>query len=157
LPKADNFASADELGRLLGISARQVRDLAARGIIARAKRGRYPVAASVLRYCEHLRRLAMGRGDSAAIATATAERSRLLKLQGDAQEAKNRAAIGALLDAGAVERGWSDIIRQSLAAVLAVPARYQARLPHLTVSDVAVLDEELREAMRGLGEGGAGA
>jgi terminase small subunit / prophage DNA-packing protein len=156
LPIADDLlASADDLGRLLGISGRQVRDLAARRIIPRAKRGRYPVVASVMRYCEHLRQLAMGRGDSAAIATATAERSRLLRAQADAQEARNRAALGALLDAGAVEREWSDVIRQSLAAVLAVPARYQARLPHLAVSDVAILDEELREAMRGLGEGGS--
>ena len=75
--------------------------------------------------------------------------------QADAQEAKNKLALGSVLDAGEVEKAWSDIMRQSCAAVLAVPARCQQRLPHLTTHDVNEFDLELREALRALGEGGA--
>jgi phage terminase Nu1 subunit (DNA packaging protein) len=150
----EKIISATELGTYLGISGRAVRELALKGVLTKTKRGRYRVPESIGQYCAHLRLAAAGRGGEGAIAHATTERARLLKAQADAQEARNAAAIGALLDAGGVEREWSNIIKQSRAAVLAVPSRCQQRLPHLTAHDVDEIDLELREALRELGEGG---
>ena len=148
--------TAAVLADLIGMSPRSCTDLAKRGIIVRAPgRTGFAPRVSLRGYAEHMRKLATGRGGESAIASATAERGRLLRLQGDAQETKNRLAIGSMLDAGEVEKTWSDIVRQSRAAVLAVPARCQQRLPHLSAFDVSEFDLELREAMRALGEGGA--
>jgi terminase small subunit / prophage DNA-packing protein len=150
--------TASVLADLIGVSPRSCTDLAARGIIVRGPgRTGFLLRESLRGYADHLRKLATGRGGESAIAAATAERSRLLKAQADAQEAKNKLAIGSVLDAAEVEKAWSDIIRQSRAAVLAVPPRCQQRLPHLTAHDVNEFDLELREALRTLGEGGTDA
>jgi phage terminase Nu1 subunit (DNA packaging protein) len=151
-----DHVTAAVLADLIGVSPRSCTDLAKRGIIVRGPgRTGFVLRASLRGYADHLRKLATGRGGESAIASATAERSRLLKAQADAQEAKNAQAIGAVLDAGEVERAWSDIIRRSCAAVLAVPPRCQQRLPHLSAFDINEFDLELREALRTLGEGGA--
>ena len=69
------------------------------------------------------------------LATATAERARLAKAQADAQELKNAALQGRLLDAGAVEA----ILRSVRAGMLAVPSRAAQQLPHLTTHDISVI------------------
>jgi phage terminase Nu1 subunit (DNA packaging protein) len=48
----------------------------------------------------------------------------------DLRELEVRKKRGALLDAEAVAREWSDVLRQVRAAVLAVPSRFRARCPH---------------------------
>lgn len=52
---AADVVSTDELGALLGVTARTVTELGRRGIIRRAGRGRWPLAESIRLYCEHLR------------------------------------------------------------------------------------------------------
>jgi terminase small subunit / prophage DNA-packing protein len=79
----DAEVSSEELGRWLGISGRAVRDLALRCVFEKTKRGRYLLASSVTRYCDHLRKLATGRGGETSIATATAQRARLIAAQAD--------------------------------------------------------------------------
>jgi phage terminase Nu1 subunit (DNA packaging protein) len=59
---------------------------------------------------------------------------------------------GESLDAKVVEREWSDVLRMVRAGVLAVVSRVRSRLPHLTAQDARVIDEELRAALRTLGE-----
>jgi terminase small subunit / prophage DNA-packing protein len=152
-----SFVSANGLGVYLGISGRAVREHAANGVLTKNEKGRYRIPDAIIQYCAHFRDLAAGKGGTGVAAATATERTRLLRAQADAQEAKNREAIGSMLDAGAVERTWSDIIRQSCAAVLAVPPRCQQRLPHLTAHDINELDLELREALRALGEGANGA
>jgi phage terminase Nu1 subunit (DNA packaging protein) len=78
--------TAVELGALLGISDRAVRDLAKAGHVVSTSRGKYDVAASVPKYCAHLRSLAVGRGGEAAQATAARERARLARAQADLAE-----------------------------------------------------------------------
>jgi terminase small subunit / prophage DNA-packing protein len=154
--KLPTVVSAAELAGLIGVSPRSISDLAGRGIVVRAPgRSGYVLRESVRGHADHLRKLAGGRGGDAAIASQTAERARLLRLQADAIETKNALQRNALLDAGAVEKEWADMIGQSRTAVLAVPARFQQRAPHLTAWDISELDHELREALRTLGEGEA--
>jgi terminase small subunit / prophage DNA-packing protein len=149
-------ATAATLADLIGVSPRSCTDLAARGIIVRGPgRTGFLLRESLRGYAEYMRRLAGGRGGESAIASATAERGRLLRAQADAAEAKNKQVLGSMLDAAETERAWSDIVRQSRAAVLAVPPRCQQRLPHLTAHDISTFDTELREALRALGEGEA--
>jgi phage terminase Nu1 subunit (DNA packaging protein) len=63
--------TASRLATLLGISQRNVRDLAARDVIKRgASRGGYLLAASISSYCSHLRNLAQGMGGEAALTEA---------------------------------------------------------------------------------------
>lgn len=58
---------------------------------------------------------------------------------------------GELLDADAVTREWGAIVRQARAALLAVPSRVRARLPHLSAHDAGVIDREIRTALEALG------
>jgi phage terminase Nu1 subunit (DNA packaging protein) len=146
-------ATAAVLADLLGVSPRSITDLAKRGIVMRADGGGFDKRKSVRGYCDYLRKLATGRGGDAAIATATIERARLAKAQADAVELKNAAVRGTMLDAGEVEREWSDILRGVRAGMLAVPSRAAQRLPHLSKHDIAEIDAEVRAVLTEIGEG----
>jgi phage terminase Nu1 subunit (DNA packaging protein) len=54
------------LAKLLGVSEKTVSELAKRGIIAPAGRGRYALEASVNSYCAYLRAMAAGRAEEDA-------------------------------------------------------------------------------------------
>jgi terminase small subunit / prophage DNA-packing protein len=150
--------SAAVLADLIGVSPRSITDLARRGIVVRAAgRTGFLLRESLRGYSAHQRKLSDGRGGEAAITSATAMRSRLIEAQAVAQEERNRRERGEVVDAGEVQAGWTDLVRQSRAAVLAVPARCQQRLPHLTAHDLDEFDRELRDALRALGEGGVDA
>ena len=121
--KLPGTVTAAVLADLIGVSPRSTTDLAKRGIIVRSGgRTGFALRPSLRGYADHLRKLATGRGGEGAIVTATAERARLIRAQAEAQEARNARELGSTLDAAAVEKTWSDIIRQSCAAVLAAPA-----------------------------------
>ena len=128
----DQTLSARELGSLLGISDRMVRELAERGQVSRAGRGRYHLAASVTAYCTHLRGIAAGRGGDDQVATLSTERARLAKEQADAAALKNAALRGSMVHVADVEREWVDVLRTVRAGVLALPSQVQQRLPHLS-------------------------
>jgi phage terminase Nu1 subunit (DNA packaging protein) len=122
-----------------------VADLGARGIAIKAGPGRWRLKESVARYCDDLRRQAKGKGGEAA----ASERGRLASAQADLVALRVARQRGELLDAGEVEREWSDILRTVRSGVLAVPAR----LTQLGPQDRAALDAELRRALTALGEG----
>jgi phage terminase Nu1 subunit (DNA packaging protein) len=127
------------------------------GHVVQVGRNRYDVAASVPRYCEHLRSLAGARfGDAADVASGTAARARLATAQASLAETKARVLGGSLLEAEAVQREWSAILSGIRARLLAVPSRAAQRLPHMTAHDVGEVDREIRDALTELGEGRAG-
>lgn len=144
--------TAAALADLFGVTTRTITDLAKRGIIVRAGRG-YALTASVHGYCDHLRKLATGRGGDQAIASATAERARLAREQADHIALKNAVARRKLVADADVETEWSGILRTVRAGMLAVPSRCQQRLPGLTAHDVSEIDREVRAALTELGEG----
>ncbi|WP_322414327.1 terminase small subunit [Mesorhizobium huakuii] len=145
-----------QLAALLGISRQAIGEHVANGVLKRAGRAQFDLAASVKAYCAHLR-LHAGRAGrpSEGGDVLKAERLRLTKAQAEAQEAKNRLAAGEMVSAEAVGREWQTILRDVRAAVLAVPSRYGATMPHLTANDVAALDREIRAALEGLADGNA--
>jgi phage terminase Nu1 subunit (DNA packaging protein) len=140
----DNVSSA-ELGKWLGLSQKAVSENPA---MVRVSRGRYALKASIAAYATALRAAATGRGSPTAI-----ERARLIKAQADAAELKNATACGEMLDAAAVEREWSAVLRTVRSGCLAIPSRVAGRLPHLTRHDVSEIDAEMRAALTELGSG----
>jgi len=46
---------------------------------------------------------------------------------------------------------WSGVLWTVRAGMLAVPSRFQQRLPHLSAHDVAEIDREIREALTEMG------
>lgn len=143
--------SAAEMATMLGTTPRKLRDLAERGLVVKAGRGRYEVLASVRSYVAHLREVASGRGGEAEVTDLSRERARLAKLQADEREMRNAALRGELLPAVEVERTWTDVMRRVRSGVLAVPSRVRQSCPHLTPHDVGEIDGELRRALEGLG------
>jgi phage terminase Nu1 subunit (DNA packaging protein) len=147
------LVTADQLGALVGLSARGVRDLAAQGIIPRAPEpGKYPFAASVKGYVAHLREVAAGRGTGEQLPALTAERLREAKERADKIALANAKARGEMVPAAEVERAWTGTLREVRAAMLAVPSRVAQRLPHLTRTDVAAIDREVRDVLREAGD-----
>ncbi len=138
--------TADELGDLLGITSRSVRDLAVRGVIHKAGKGRYPVREAVRSYTAHLRDTAALRGGDEATSAARRRESeaRALKI-----ELANRQALGELVEVAEVERQWREIVTAARAALMAVTSRVRD-LPR----DLArKIDEEISHALERLSEG----
>ncbi|MEM7695297.1 MAG: DNA packaging protein [Pseudomonadota bacterium] len=146
-------ASADELAALLGITQQRVSALLKAGVLIRPKRGAYPLAENVGRYCAHLRETASGRGGQDGVSELTAERARLAREQADRQALKNAELRGELVRADAVRERWEDVARTARARLLAIPSRIRGRLA-LSQDQVAILDREVRDALEGLADGG---
>lgn len=142
--------SAAELARWLGISARTVRELAAREIIPRAERGRYPLAEGVAAYCRHLREQAAGRADAHGGADLVAERAKLAAAQRRRIELQIAAEQRRLVDAEAVRARFIGMVTAAKNRLLAVPSKAKARIPTLTVADVEVLEGLVAEALEEL-------
>ncbi len=145
--------SGPTLAHLLGVSEREVRNLAKARIAVRVGRGRYRLADSLRGVFDHLRRTASQRGGEASLATLRDERIRIAREQATALERKNAEARGELRDAEDVRREWSDVLRTVRAGMLAVPSRAGARLPHLTAHDIAEIDAEVRAVLTEVGGG----
>ena len=72
----DRLVTAEELATWFGeISPSAVRAMAARGVIVKEARGRFPLKASVAAYCNQMRTVATGKGEG----TASDERKRLAR------------------------------------------------------------------------------
>lgn len=139
--------SGRDLARLFGVHDRTIRDLADEGLVVKLSRGRFDRDASITRYVTHLRDAAAGRGGASGVASLTSERSRLAREQADAVSLKNATLRGELVSATEVQSRWTAILAAVRARLLAVPSRVGLRSPHLTREDVAVLDQELRDAL----------
>ncbi|WP_065383232.1 hypothetical protein [Hyphomonas sp. ND6WE1B] len=131
---------APALASVLGITVRSVHRLAAESVIER-KAGRYDLRKCVRAYLAH-------RLDSKP---GVADKARKEKANADLLELKAAQMAGKLLDAAEVEREWASVCRDLRAALLALPGRLSARLPHLGKADLAAIDSELREALTALG------
>lgn len=141
--------SAAELARWLGISARTVRELAARGIIPRGERGRYPLAEGVAAYCRRLREQAAGRADADGT-DLVVERARLAAAQRRRVELQIDAELGRLVDAEAIRGRFAGMVTAAKNRLLAVPSKAKSRIPTLTVTDIEALEDLIAEALEEL-------
>ena len=113
-----------DLCDLWGISPAALTALGKREIAIRLGHDAYDLVESTRRYIASLRSVASGRGSE--------------------EQASNLTT----------ERAWGDILRGIRSRILAVPSRLRQTVPHLTTSDVTLIDRELRDALQELGAGG---
>lgn len=135
-----------ELAALLGLSVRHLQNLATNGVLVADGRNRYPARACISAYAAYLQ--SRRAGDALSD-----EKLRLTRAQADKEEARAARERGELVEAEAVSREWAGILRDLRNALLAVPSRCGAVLPHLTTTDTATLDREIRKALEGLANG----
>lgn len=128
------------LAAVLGVAPSTINKFAANGQFRKAGPGRFALAECVQAYVE-MKAGKVPQGDVA----------RRQKADADLAELKAANLAGKLLDALEVEREWSATCRDLRAAILAMPGRLSARLPHLGQADLAAIDSELREALTTLG------
>ena len=142
-------ATASRLATLLGISQRNVLDLAARDVIKRgSSRGGYLLVSSIQGYCAHLRNLAQGMGGEAAVAEAAKQRAKLAKAQAELAAAKAEKMRGEVVPVADVEREWTGRLRALRARILAVGDK----LRHLPAKDHINVMTELRAALTELAD-----
>lgn len=128
------------LAAVLGVAPSTINKFAANGQLRKAAPAKFALGESVQAYVS-LKAGKAPQGDKARREAAEA----------DMAELKAANLAGKLLDARDVEREWSATCRDLRAAILALPGRLSARLPHLGHADLAAIDSELREALTTLG------
>lgn len=143
-------ATEAQLATFWGVSARQVRMLVSEGVIAKSDAALFDVQAVTRSYLRHL----MGKANRGATdPELKAEKLRLTREQADAVEIKNAAARGDLVAVSDVKSTWAGILRDLRTALLGLPSRIHARLPHLTPHDVKTIDSEIRDVLTELANG----
>lgn len=132
--------SEQDVARLLNKSARHVRDLAQVGDLIKVGPALYDLGASLPKLVE---KRASKNAD---------ERLRLATEQADNMALKNAALRAEMVSVSDVEITWGGIVRDLRAGVLAIASRIASRLNHLSKDDVLVIDDEIRDALKILGE-----
>lgn len=139
--------SIAEMSNLINLNPRNVRDLAARGILVPAgKAGRYETVASLHNYIQDLRDKAAGRATKSGI-NLSDERALLAREQRIEQERKNRVASGEIITLSEAKDGWSRIAIAFRSAVSGLPSRIRAKIPHLTPHDGQQLAQLCRDTL----------
>lgn len=150
-------ATADQLGRLLNISGRRVRELATEGVFPRAPGGRYPVESCVHAYLDTLRAAVKARPTpdpdvAAAALDGRQQRARLAKLQADRVELELRRERGELVDAAEVQGEYVRLVTQARNRLMGVPSQAKGYIPHLTVGEVETLENLIAQALEEVAE-----
>lgn len=156
IPDLPGVLSESEMAVLLGLTANRVRVITRDGRLVKVAPGRWDVRASLPLYLDRLRTLAARAGAPAAGGdpdALKAEKLRLTRAQADKEETRVARERGELVSADAVSREWAGILRDLRNALLAVPSRCGAGLPHLTSTDIATIDREIRLALEGVAHG----
>lgn len=138
------------LAQLLGVSGSQVRYLAKEGVAVRVKPSHYATRPTVANYVARLSERAKKAGNPKGNAQLDAEKLRGAKATADKIELANAKARGDLVPTAEVERAWSNVLRDVRSALLAVPSRIGATLPHLSAHDLAAVEREIKAALEGL-------
>lgn len=142
-PEPETVTAAD-LSEWLNLSPARIHALAREGVIPRTD-GRFDLQAAVRAYVERLR--AGQKGRQSTNPDLNAERLRLARANAEKIELANAKTRAALVPVPEVEAAWASVLRDVRAAMLAIPARVQQRLGHLTAHDVQSIDREVRDAL----------
>lgn len=144
----DQRIGITQLSALVGVSENRIRQLCTAGTIERGEDGQFDLRNSVRAYCGTLRENARGRGGPGL----AAEREREARARADKLEMQNAAARRDLIPANEVEAMWDKMCRLIRARFLAMPARLQQHLGHLTTHDLSLIDREIRDALTELAD-----
>lgn len=143
IPSGETVTAA-ELSEWLNLSTARIHALAREGVIPRTD-GRFDLQPTIRAYVEHLR--AGQRGRQSTDPDLNAEKLRLARANAEKIELANAKTRAALVPVAEVESAWASVLRDVRAAMLAIPARVQQRLGHLTAHDVQMIDREVRDAL----------
>jgi phage terminase Nu1 subunit (DNA packaging protein) len=145
--------NAAEIGRILGISRGTVSNLTTDGVLPRADRGQYDIAETVQAFIRH--KLARVSTDDPAVASLTAERSRLARLKADQVEREAMVEAGALIPAAEIEAAWLTVVAAVRSRILAVPSKLAARIVTLKApaEAQALMQKEIHAALSELSGG----
>lgn len=144
----DQRIGITQLSTLVGVSENRIKQLCNSGDLERGDDGQFDLRLSVRAYCGTLRNVATGRGGSGL----AAEREREARARADKLEMQNAAARRDLIPANEVEAMWDKMCRLIRARFLAMPARLQQRLAHLSTHDLSLIDREIRDALTELAD-----
>lgn len=152
-PEPEGSLSTTEFQKRTGLNASSLSQLVARGVIPKLERGRFPDPEALRTYCEHLRRVAAGRGiDEAAGLDLSREKALLMREQRRGHELKNRVIEESYISADDVEQRWTELCVKFRYRILAIPSNLPQRLPHLSRHDLEVIDRECRDALTELAD-----
>lgn len=109
------------VARVLDLSERQVYDLVRRGIIPRARPGKYDLFACIRAYVRHIREQAAGRLSKDGDLDIVAERARVAREQADGLAMKNAVTRQELVPAGDIEASRVAVHSAVVRRIRAVP------------------------------------
>lgn len=136
--------SIPEFSKMVGITSRQIYNLIKEGVLPpQSSRGKLSLKEATPAYMRYLRERTRGND-------LTAERTRLTRLKADKVALESENIRKRYLHADEVREGWEALVREIKAALLTIPARIAAKLPHLTPHVIAELDREIREVLASL-------
>ena len=128
----NDTVSAERLGRMLGITDRQVQKHVHDGLFSKTGRGQYCVDDCVAAYIRFLRESLKGDGESL-----TEERTRLVRAQADREELDLEIARGNNLPVDIIKTFWQSVIGSVRSRMLAIASTLKTKYPHLE-NDVIV-------------------
>lgn len=137
--------TANELGKVLGLSERRVRELRTEGVIPGLDKGRFNLVAAVNAYCAHMRP-ASGKtaaGGSEGATALDAARVRLVTAQAEAREMLNDQLRGNSVQSEDLDVVVGGVITVVRTKALAIPSIAAGRLTGLT--DPAEMQDVLTE------------
>lgn len=139
--------SLQTLANLFDCDVRTIQNLAKDGVVIKAGRGEYVLAASIRNYVRHLRGVAAGRTGSDESIDAITEGAKLKREQRRNYELKNAILEGQAVRIEDIQPAWARVARTLRAAVLAIPSKTRYSLPHMTPEDQSVLEQICRDQL----------
>jgi phage terminase Nu1 subunit (DNA packaging protein) len=138
----DNTVNADRLGKMLGITERQVRNQAKAGLFDRTGRGQYNVDDCVRAYIRY--REEQLKGDSESL---TDQRTRLVRAQADTAELDLEIKRGNNIPIDLCKSYWQSVLGAVRSKMLSIPSSLKTKFPHLENDAVVSIDESIRDIL----------
>lgn len=136
-----------DLALVLGISKQALDNLEKRNVVRKIGRGTYAFPKAAQDVFAHYREIAAGRASENEDVDLVTERALLAREQRRAQEIKNAALTGDLIEVSVVERTWATVLSSIRSRMLALPTDLAALMAHLTRHDIQTIDRALRDAL----------
>jgi phage terminase Nu1 subunit (DNA packaging protein) len=142
-----SHVSVETLAKLFDCDVRTIQNLAKDGIVQKAGRGQYQLAASIRGYVKHLRDQASGRRGNHPDIDAITEGALLKREQRKSYELKNAILAASAVRIEDIAPAWARVVRGVRSGVLAIPGKARFALPHLTAHDAEELGRICRDQL----------
>ncbi len=145
----ETVVSVEKLARTLDLSARQIQNLAADGIIPKGNRGEYPLIRSIHGYIRYLKNEKGGGNLADAFNRA---KTRDMNAKAHLNEMKLRRQRGELIAASEVRHTWQTITELFRDRLLTMPDRLAPRImgARSRQDAKALIQEEIRQTLETL-------